>query len=203
MPVGTRANPQLEEAPPMANPQPELPVTAIQKAYDRMIDTPTVVSNSNAPTTAAINLININTICVAWIKLYGQFSGDGTSMSKNKFVCKFTELIQSAFKNIATINSEAIFKEHKAPTTSYTIDEDANQLIFDILSTIYEDTAYSLISPYFKADDEDANDRDGRRAFFALLREFFPRTTNSAGDAGDAEMQEMQEMQRGSFAASS
>ena len=53
----------------------------------------------------------------------------------------------------------------------------------DILSTICENTTYSLISPYFKADDEDANDRDGCRAFFALLREFFPRTTNSTGDA--------------------
>eukprot|EP00959_Pyramimonas_sp_CCMP1952_P101895 2131154-Pyramimonas_sp.AAC.1 len=61
-------------------------------------------------------------------------------MSKNKFVCKFTELIRSPFKNIATINSEAIFKEHKAPTTSCTIDEAAAQLIFDIRSTICEDT---------------------------------------------------------------
>eukprot|EP00976_Prorocentrum_cordatum_P060831 1176060-Prorocentrum_minimum.AAC.1 len=98
------------------------------------------------------------------------------------FVCKFTDLIRSAFKNIATINSDAIFKEHKSPTTSSTIDEAANQLIFEILSTIYEATAYSLISPYSKADDDNVNDRDGCRAFFALLREFFPRTTNSAGD---------------------
>eukprot|EP00959_Pyramimonas_sp_CCMP1952_P396485 8306972-Pyramimonas_sp.AAC.1 len=67
-------------------------------------------------------------------------------MSKNKFVCKFTDLIRTAFKNTAAINSEAIFKDHKAPTTSYTIDEAANQVIFDILSTICEDTAYSLIS---------------------------------------------------------
>ena len=85
-------------------------------------------------------------------------------MSNNKFVCKFTDLIRSSFKNIANINSDAIFKEHKSPTSSPTIDEAANQLIFEILSTICEDTAYSLISPYFKADDDNANDRDGRRA---------------------------------------
>ena len=82
-----------------------------QKAYDRMIDAPTVVADSNAATTAAIKLININNIYAAWIKLYGQFSGDGTGMSNNKFVCKFTDLIRTAFKNIATINSDAIFKD--------------------------------------------------------------------------------------------
>eukprot|EP00976_Prorocentrum_cordatum_P005562 111417-Prorocentrum_minimum.AAC.1 len=88
MPVGTRANPQPEA--PMANlQQTELPVTAIQKAYDRMIDAPTICADSDAVTTAAINAININSICVnaAWIKL-------------------------SSFKNIANINSDAIFKEH-------------------------------------------------------------------------------------------
>eukprot|EP00959_Pyramimonas_sp_CCMP1952_P195883 4095146-Pyramimonas_sp.AAC.1 len=104
-------------------------------------------------------------------------------MSNNKFVTKFTDLIRSTFKNIASIHSEAILEEHKSPTSSSTIDETANQLTFEILSTICEDTAYSLISPHFNADDEDANDRDGRRAFFALLREFFPRTTNSASEA--------------------
>eukprot|EP00976_Prorocentrum_cordatum_P024938 507203-Prorocentrum_minimum.AAC.1 len=148
-----------------------------------MIDAPTICADSDAVTTAAINAININSICAAWIKLYGQLGGDGTGMSNSKFVCKFTDLIRSTFKNIANINSDAIFKEHKSPTSSPTVDEAANQLTFEILSTICEDTAYSLISPYFKADDDDANDRDGRRAFFALLREFFPRTTNSAGDA--------------------
>eukprot|EP00959_Pyramimonas_sp_CCMP1952_P092452 1934907-Pyramimonas_sp.AAC.1 len=65
----------------MANPQPELPVMVTQKAYDRTIDAPTVVADSNAATTAAIKLININNIYAAWIKLYGQFSGDGTGMS--------------------------------------------------------------------------------------------------------------------------
>eukprot|EP00976_Prorocentrum_cordatum_P014900 298669-Prorocentrum_minimum.AAC.2 len=35
----------------MANPQPELPVMAIQKAYNRMIDAPTVCADSNAATT--------------------------------------------------------------------------------------------------------------------------------------------------------
>eukprot|EP00959_Pyramimonas_sp_CCMP1952_P338643 7091625-Pyramimonas_sp.AAC.1 len=168
----------------MANPQqPELSVMAIQKAYDRMIDAPTICADSDAVvTTSAINAINVNSICASWIKLYGQFSGDGTGMSNNKFVCKFTDLIKSSLKNIANINVDAIFKEHTSPTSSPTIEEAANQLIFEILSTICKDTAYNLISPYFNADDEDANDRDGRRAFFAVLREFFPRITNSEGD---------------------
>ena len=156
---------------------------AIQKAYDRMIDAPTICANSDAATVTAVNAINTTSICAAWIKLYGQFNGEGTGMSNNKFVTKFTDLIRSTFKNIPNIDSSAIFKEHKSPTSSSTIDETANQLTFEILSTICEDTAYTLISPYFEADDEDANDRDGRRAFFALLREFFPRTTHSAGEA--------------------
>ena len=123
------------------------------------------------PATAAINAININTICAAWIKLYGQFSGDGTGMSNNKFVNKFIDLTRTTFKNIAIINSEAIFKEHKSPATTTTVDKNAKQLI---LSTICESTAYDLISPYSKADNDDANDRDGRRALFSLMREFFP-----------------------------
>ena len=36
------------------NPQLVLPVTAIQKAYDRMIDAPTICADSDAVTTAAI-----------------------------------------------------------------------------------------------------------------------------------------------------
>eukprot|EP00959_Pyramimonas_sp_CCMP1952_P382699 8019140-Pyramimonas_sp.AAC.1 len=161
MPVGTRANPQ-PEAPPMAQQQTqqqaELPAIAIQKAYDRMVDAPTICANSDAATATAINAINTTSICAAWIKLYGQFNGDGTGMSNNKFVTKFTDLIRSTFKNIANIDSSAILKKHKSPTSSSTIDETANQLTFEILSTICEDTAYTLISPYFNADDEDAND---------------------------------------------
>eukprot|EP00959_Pyramimonas_sp_CCMP1952_P120550 2520685-Pyramimonas_sp.AAC.2 len=153
------------------NPQQQQTVMATQKAYDRMIDAPTAVTDSNAATTAAINQINIDHVCAAWIKLYGQFSGDGTGMSNNKFVNKFIDLTRTTFKNIAIINSEAIFKEHKSPATTTTVDKNAKQLI---LSTICESTAYDLISPYSKADNDDANDRDGRRALFSLMREFFP-----------------------------
>ena len=47
------------------NPQLVLPVTAIQKAYDRMIDAPTICADSDAVTTAAINAINVNSICAS------------------------------------------------------------------------------------------------------------------------------------------
>eukprot|EP00959_Pyramimonas_sp_CCMP1952_P456787 9473752-Pyramimonas_sp.AAC.2 len=104
-------------------------------------------------------------------------------MSNAKFVAKFEDLIRTTFKDVAAIDSAAILKEHKTSSTTTIVNEAANQLIFDILSTICEDTAYMLISPYNKADDENANDRDGRRAFFALMRVFFPKTTNSAGNA--------------------
>eukprot|EP00959_Pyramimonas_sp_CCMP1952_P026968 566368-Pyramimonas_sp.AAC.1 len=47
MPIGTRANPQSSAPTMMDNPQPELPVTAIQKEYDRMlmIDAPTICAD--------------------------------------------------------------------------------------------------------------------------------------------------------------
>eukprot|EP00959_Pyramimonas_sp_CCMP1952_P408317 8557597-Pyramimonas_sp.AAC.1 len=131
MTVSTRANPHQSEA-QMATQQAELPAMAIQKAYDRMIDAPTICADSDVATTAAINAINTNSICAAWIKLYGQFNGDGTGMSNNKFVTNFTDLIRSTFKNIANIKSDAILKEHKSPTSSSTIDETANQLTFEI-----------------------------------------------------------------------
>eukprot|EP00976_Prorocentrum_cordatum_P093433 1189359-Prorocentrum_minimum.AAC.1 len=78
-----------------------------------MIDVPTICADSDAVTTAAINAINVNSVCATWIKLYyGQFSGDGTGMSNNKFVCKFTDLIRSTtLKNIANINVDAIFNQ--------------------------------------------------------------------------------------------
>ena len=38
---------------------------AIQKAYDRMIDAPTICADSDAVTTAAINAINVNSICAS------------------------------------------------------------------------------------------------------------------------------------------
>ena len=162
--------------------QPEQIVMDIQKSYDRMIDAPTAV-NTDLATAAAINSINVAAVCQSWIKLYGQFKGNGTGMSNHKFTCKFAHLIRTTFKDVTTINSDDILKEHKASSTTTIVNKDANQLIFDILSTICEDMAYKLISPYDKADDENANNRDGRRAYFALLREFFPKTTNSAGHA--------------------
>ena len=101
-------------------------------------------------------------------------------MSNNKFVSKFIDLTRTTFKNIAVINGDAIFKEQETLATTTTVDKTAYHLIFDILSTICESTTYNLISPYSKADNDDVNDRDGRRAFFALMREFFPKTTISS-----------------------
>eukprot|EP00959_Pyramimonas_sp_CCMP1952_P291416 6095725-Pyramimonas_sp.AAC.1 len=183
MPVGTRANPQTEAPAAMANPpqpQPDpLLNMAIQKANDRMIDAPTVCADSNAVTIAAINLININTIdvCSSWIKLYyyGQFKGDGTGMSNSKFICKFTDLI-SDLQGAQQVSD--YFSHHRRSCQSANLRDPVHHLRGHCVQ--------SLISPYSKkADDEDANERDGRRAFFfaLLLREFFPRTTNSAGDA--------------------
>eukprot|EP00959_Pyramimonas_sp_CCMP1952_P201921 4222565-Pyramimonas_sp.AAC.1 len=62
MPVGTRANPQ-PESPPMDQQQAQQQaVMAIQKAYDRMIDAPTICANSDAATVTAVNAINTTSI---------------------------------------------------------------------------------------------------------------------------------------------
>ena len=85
----------------------------IRKSYDRTIDAPTVVKDSDLATAAAINAINVANICTSWIKLYGQFKGNGTGMSNHKFTCKFAHLIRTTFKDVTTINSDDILKEHK------------------------------------------------------------------------------------------
>ena len=90
----------------------------IQKSYDRMIDAPTAVKDSDLATAAAINSINVSNICTSWIKLYGQFNGNGTGMSNSKFIVKFEHLIRTTFKDVTTIVSDEILKEHKSSTTT-------------------------------------------------------------------------------------
>eukprot|EP00959_Pyramimonas_sp_CCMP1952_P164975 3448447-Pyramimonas_sp.AAC.1 len=141
MTISTRANPQPATSMAATDPQLEQPerivmdIVGHQKSYDRMIDAPTAVKDSDLATAAAINSINVSNICTSWIKLYGQFNGNGTGMSNYKFACKFEHLIRTTFKDTA-INSDAILKEHKTSSTTTTVDKAANQLIFDILSTI-------------------------------------------------------------------
>eukprot|EP00976_Prorocentrum_cordatum_P021056 428502-Prorocentrum_minimum.AAC.1 len=81
MTISTRANPQPATSMAATDPQLEQPerivmdIVGHQKSYDRMIDAPTAVKDSDLATAAAINSINVSNICTSWIKLYGQFNG--------------------------------------------------------------------------------------------------------------------------------
>ena len=71
-----------------------------------------------------------------------------------------------------------ILKEHKISDNIPAFPKEVNEVIFDILSNVCEGEAYDIVDPYTVADDDTSIDQDGRRAYFALLREYFPTSNN-------------------------
>ena len=89
MPVTTRRqaarrnseldNPELDDNSEIDNTMADDDNVIYQKAYNRTIDAPTVVTPSAAATILAINQLNILALCSPWIKVYGQFKGHSDS----------------------------------------------------------------------------------------------------------------------------
>ena len=150
-----------------------------QKAYNRTIDAPTVVTPSAAATVLAINQLNLIALCSPWIKMYGQFKGHSDSgIGAKKFIAKFKQLVKNIFNPVSDVNVDDILKEHKISDNIPAFPKEVNEVIFDILSNVCEGEAYDIVDPYTVADDDTSIDQDGRRAYFALLREYFPTSNN-------------------------
>lgn len=166
---------------------------AFQKAYNRTVDAPTVVvPSTNDEMVQAINQLDILKLCAPWIKLYGQFRGNSvdSGIGAKKFVTKFQELLRNTFKTINGADPDAILKEHRQSDNDIpAFSKEVNETIFDILSDICEGEAYDIIAPYTISDDDNAIPRDGRRAFFALMREYFPVSANCCKTA-EAELRD-------------
>jgi hypothetical protein len=86
--------------------------------------------------------------------------------------------VKNILKPVNDVNVDDILKEHKISETIPAFSKEVNETIFEILSSVCEGEAYDIVDPYNRADDDTSIDQDGRRAYFALLREYFPISNN-------------------------
>jgi len=144
----------------------------VGRAKTRSDDIPTAVTPATAAQKVSIELLHALILAAPWVKCNGQFGEMVTAknIAFKKFSDKFPEFFLRCCATVTDISPLLLFKEYYDFEEMPVFPTELNEFLYDMLSEVCNGNSYNEVSVYLRPDDGKAIRKDGRRAWFALLR---------------------------------